>query len=431
MSILVWIGFLFFVAVLVALDLGVFNRNYKDIKLQEALAWSAVWFCIALIFNLFIYLLYGQDWLAWADISTQHLSGEQAALQFFTGYLVEKSISIDNIFVIAMIFCYLKVPLSEQHRVLFWSILGVVFLRGVMILGGVALVAHYSWLIYVFAVLLIASAVKMLVIRHDMLDPDIKMASRWTKKLFPVTDSFDNSRFFIMRQETRVTTPLFLALILAVTSDIMFAIDSIPAILVVTRDPFLIFTSNVFAILGLRSLYFALAAMMDRFRYLKISLAFLLAYIGAKVLLTHHHPIPNLVSLAIIGTILAVGVGASLLAAHRDTAELVSPLVDELEDLANISYRRARRVVILIVGSTVVLVGIAMLVLPGPGSLIIPLGLAILAIEFAWARLWLKRVKRSIQQMSEKMRQVFHRKSKPVSQPAVQLKPGKRTEKDP
>lgn len=431
MSILLWIGFFFFVAALIALDLGVFNRQYKDIKLQEALAWTAVWFFLALIFNLFIYLLYGQDWLGWADVSTRHLSGERAALQFFTGYLVEKSLSIANIFVIAMIFCYLKIPLSEQHRVLFWGILGAVILRGVMILGGVALVEHYSWLIYVFAVLLIASAVKMLVIRHDMLDPDINLAIRWTKKLLPVTDAFNSSRFFTMQQGTRAATPLFLALILVVTSDIMFAIDAIPAILVVTRDPFLIFTANVFAILGLRSLYFALAGMMDRFRYLKISLAFLLAYIGVKVLLTHHHPIPNLVSLAIIGTILAVGVGASLLAAHRDTAELVSPLVDELEDLANISYRQARRVVILIVGSTVVLVGIAMIILPGPGSLVIPLGLAILAIEFAWARLWLKRVKRSIRQMSGKMKQVFHRKSKPVSQPTVQLKPDNPgTEKD-
>ena len=413
MSILIWIGFIFFVAALVALDLGTFNRNYKDIKLQEAFAWTAVWFCLALIFNLFIYLLYGQNWLAWADVSTQHLSGEQAALQFFTGYLVEKSLSVDNIFVIAMIFSYLKVPLSQQHRVLFWGILGAVILRGVMILGGVVLVEHYGWLIYVLAVLLIASAIKMLVIRHDMLDPDINLAISWTKKLFPVIRSFEGSRFFTVQKGTKVATPLFLALILVVSSDIMFAINSIPAILAVTHDPFLIFTSNLFAILGLRSLYFALAGMMHRFRYLKISLVFVLAYIGAKILISHYHPIPNLVSLAIIGGILTVGVGASLLAAHRDTAELVSPLVDELEDLASISYRQARRVVILIVGSTVVLVGVAMIVLPGPGSLIIPLGLSILAIEFAWARLWLKRVKRSILQMGKKMKQIFHRKSKP------------------
>ncbi len=430
MSVLVWIGFLFFVAALVALDLGILNRNYREIKFQEALAWTAVWFCVALIFNLFIYLLYGQNWLGWAAVSTHHLNGEQAALQFFTGYLVEKSLSIDTIFVIAMIFCYLKVPLSEQHRVLFWGILGAVILRGVMILGGIPLVDRYDWLIYVLAMLLIASAVKMLVIRHDMLDPDITLVIRWTKKLFPVTDAFDGDRFFTMQQGTRVATPLFLALILTEASVIIFSIDSVPAILPVTRDPFLIFTSNVFAILGLRSLYFALAGMMDRFRYLKVSLAFLLAYIGVKVLLTHHHPIPNLVSLAIIGGILAVGVGASLLAANRDTAELVSPLVDELEDLANISYRQARRVVILIVGSTVVLVGVAMIVLPGPGTLMIPLGLAILAIEFAWARLWLKRVKRSIRKMSTKMKRVFNSRSKPLPRTTGQRKPDSPDEKD-
>ena len=430
MSILVWIGFLFFVAALVALDLGLLNRNYREIKFQEALAWTVVWFCVALIFNLFIYLLYGQNWLGWAAVSTHHLNGEQAALQFFTGYLVEKSLSIDTIFVIAMIFCYLKVPLAEQHRVLFWGILGAVILRGVMILGGITLVDRYNWLIYVLAMLLIASAVKILVIRHDMLDPDITLAIRWTKKLFPVTDAFDGDRFFTMQQGTRVATPLFLALILAEASVIIFSIDSVPAILPVTRDPFLIFTSNVFAILGLRSLYFALAGMMDRFRYLKVSLAFLLAYIGVKVLLTHHHPIPNLVSLAIIGGILAAGVGASLLAANRDTAGLVSPLVDELEDLADISYRQARRVVILIVGSTVVLVGVAMIVLPGPGTLMIPLGLAILAIEFAWARLWLKRVKRSIRKMSTKMKRVFNSRSKPLPQTTVQRKPDSPDEKD-
>lgn len=408
MTMLVWSGFLLFIALLVALDLGVFHRKSEEIKIAEALIWTLIWVCMALIFNLFIYLMYGQNWLGWANIATEHLTGGQAALQFFTGYLVEKSLSIDNIFVIAMIFSYMQVPLAEQHRVLFWGILGAVVLRGAMIIGGIALIDRYGWLIYVFGILLILSAIKMMVVRHDTIDPDKNLFVRLIKKFFPVSDQFSGSHFFVLEQGRWVATPLFLALILVESSDVMFAIDSIPAVMAITRDPFLIFTSNVFAILGLRSLYFALAGMMERFRYLKSSLVFLLAYIGVKMLLSHHHPIPNLVSLAIIAGILAVGIGASLLAAHRDPAALVSPLVDEMEHLAEVSYRQAKRLVVLMVGSTLLLVGLVMLFLPGPGALVIIIGLTVLAAEFAWARLWLKRVKRSIKHLKEKMHGRFH-----------------------
>lgn len=403
MTIMVWGGFLLFIALLVALDLGVFHRKSIEIKIADALIWTLIWVCVALVFNLFIYLLYGQNWLGWADVATEHLTGGKAALQFFTGYLVEKSLSIDNIFVIAMIFSYLKVPLAEQHRVLFWGILGAVVLRGVMILGGVALIDRYSWLIYVFGVLLILSAIKMMVVRHDTIDPDKNLFIRLIKRYLPVSEQFSGSHFFVVEQGRRVATPLFLALVLVESSDVMFAIDSIPAIMAITRDPFLIFTSNVFAILGLRSLYFALAGMMDRFRYLKMSLVFLLAFIGVKMLLSHHHPIPNLVSLAIIGGILAVGIGASLLAAHRDPAALVSPLMDEMEHLADVSYRQAKRLVVLIAGSTLLLLGVVMLFLPGPGMLVIIIGLTVMSAEFAWARLWLRRVKSSIKKLKDKI----------------------------
>lgn len=407
MTIMIWGGFLLFIALLVALDLGVFHRKSEEIKIADALTWTLIWVCVALIFNLFIYLLYGQNWLGWADISTEHLSGGKAALQFFTGYLVEKSLSIDNIFVIAMIFSYLKVPLAEQHRVLFWGILGAVLMRGVMILGGVALINRYSWLMYVFGVLLILSAIKMMVVRHDTIDPEKNLFIRLIKKYFPVSEHFSGSRFFVIEQGRRVATPLLLALILVESSDVMFAIDSIPAIMAISRDPFLIFTSNVFAILGLRSLYFALAGMMERFRYLKMSLVFLLAFIGVKMLLSHHHPIPNLVSLAIIGGILAVGIGASLLAAHRDPAALMSPLVDEMEHLAVVSYKQAKRLVVLMVGSTLLLVGIILLFLPGPGTLVVLVGLTVMSAEFAWARLWLRRVKRSMKKIKDKIQKEF------------------------
>ncbi len=393
MSIWVWVGFLVFVLVMVMLDLGVFHRKARVMSIPEALAWTAVWIVLALAFNVVVYFLYEVNWGGGAVVVTEHLTGQEAAVQFLTGYLLEKSLSVDNIFVIAMIFAFFKVPLAEQHRVLFWGVLGAVVLRGVMIALGVALVERFDWIVYVFGALLIASAVKMLVMRHDNLEPDRNIAVRLTRRFYPVSDTFDGSRFFTtLADGRRAVTPLFLALVLVETSDVLFAIDSIPAIFAVTREPFLIFTSNVFAILGLRSLYFALAGMMDKFRYLKSSLVFVLAYVGVKMMLTHHHPIPNLISLAVIGGILSVGILASIVAG-RQPGSLVSPLVDDLERLALASYRQARRVVILILGSSVVLIGAVLLVLPGPGLLTIVLGLALLALEFAWAQRWLKRLK--------------------------------------
>lgn len=406
MSALIWVLFLAFIVGLLLLDLGVFHRKSQEIKVPEALAWTAVWVVIALAFNVFVYFLYEYNW-GWANVTVQHLNGSQAAIQFFTGYLVEKSLSVDNIFVIAMIFSFFQVPLSEQHRVLFWGIFGALVLRGIMIYAGVALIDRFDWLVYVFGLLLLASAVKMMIVRHDSIDPEKNIAVRLARKVYPFTSEYEGSRFFTIKDGRKAATPLLLALILVETSDIMFAIDSIPAILAVTRDPFLVFTSNVFAILGLRSLYFALAGMMARFRYLKMSLVFLLAYIGVKMLLAHHYPIPNLVSLAIIGGILAVGVAASVIGGDRDTAALLSPIVNELDHLATLTYKQARRVVILVTGSTVLLVGIIMIFLPGPAILVIPLGLTILAAEFAWARLWLRRIRRAGKKLQDKADEHF------------------------
>ena len=392
MSLWVWIGFLVFVLVMVALDLGVFHRKARTPTIPEALAWTAVWIVLALAFNVLVFFLYEQNWGGGTTVATGHLAGREAAIQFFTGYLVEKSLSIDNIFVIAMIFAFFRVPLAEQHRVLFWGILGAVVLRGFMIAIGSVLIERFDWVVYVFGGLLILSAVKMLVVRHDNIDPGRNILVRLTRRLYPVSDHFDGGRFFTTVGGRKAATPLFLALVLVETSDVMFAADSIPAIFAVTRDPFLVFTSNVFAILGLRSLYFALAGLMEKFRYLKMSLVFVLAYVGVKMMLSHHRPIPNLVSLAIIGGILAVGVLASIVAT-RDPARLVSPLAGNLEDFAVSTYREARRVVILVVGLTVAVLGLAMLVLPGPGIIAILLGLTILALEFAWARRWLSWVR--------------------------------------
>ena len=310
-STLVWSGFLLLIALIVALDLGVFHRKAHVVTLPEALGWTSVWVTMSLLFNLFVYYLYQYKPSGW-DVDTASLTGSEAALQYFTGYLVEYSLSIDNIFVIAMIFAYFRVPQTEQHRVLFWGIFGALVLRGVMIFLGVLLIQRFSWITYVFGAILIYSAARMLTIQQDRLDPETNLLVRLFKRFHPVTTEFHGSRFFIMKDGVRTATPLFLALLVVEASDVTFAIDSIPAIFAITTDPFIVMTSNVFAVLGLRSLYFVLAGLMEKFRYLKMSLVFLLAFIGVKMLLVHHYPIPNQVSLAIIGGILAVGVLASI-----------------------------------------------------------------------------------------------------------------------
>jgi tellurite resistance protein TerC len=393
MTFIIWVAFIAMVVAFLALDLGVFHRRPHAISIKEALAWTAFWIALALVFNGFVYMLYEHHWLDFGTSLRQELEGGEAALKFFTGYLVEKSLSVDNIFVIAMIFAYFGVPLQLQHRVLFWGILGALVLRGVMIAAGAALITKFAWTIYVFGALLLLTAGKLLVTRHDNLAPERNLLVRWVRKMYPVSRDFDGSRFFTTVDGKRAITPLFLALIVVESSDIFFAVDSIPAIFAITRDPFIVFTSNVFAILGLRSLYFAVAGMMARFRYLKMSLVFLLAFVGVKMLLAHHHPVPTLTSLAIIVGILGVGMVASIAASHRDTAPLESPLLDDLERLAVVSIRQARRIVVLTVGSTILILGLAMLVLPGPGILVTWGGLAILAIEFVSARRWMARVR--------------------------------------
>jgi len=352
-------------------------------------------------FNVGVFYLYELNPAGW-DMDTEQLTGAQAAIQFFTGYLVEKSLSIDNVFVIAMIFTYFRVPAIHQHRVLFWGIIGAVVLRGIMIVGGLALIERFEWLTYLLGAVLIYSGARMLMIRHDNVDVAGSPVIRTVRRLVPVTDQFDGNRFFTRVDGTRMATPLFVALVLVEFSDVMFAIDSIPAIFAVTRDPFIVFTSNIFALLGLRSLFFVLAGLMDRFRYLKTSLAYLLGYIGVKMMLSHHYEIPNLVSLAIIGGILTIGMLASTNAA-RDAVALLSPLAGELEHLAVASYRQARRAVILLLGSSVLLVGIAMIVLPGPGILIVPLGLSILAVEFAWAARWLATFRKTLGEVKSRI----------------------------
>lgn len=330
MDIFIWLGFILLVFLFLALDLGVFNKGHKVMGTTEALIWTGIWIGISLLFNLLIFYMYEGKWLGIGQDIGNPLSGREAALKFLTGYLLEKSLSVDNIFVIAMIFSYFKVESKYQHDILFWGILGALLMRGVMIGVGASLMQSFSWLTYVFGAFLIFTAVKMLTIRQETLEPENNILVRYIKSVYPVTDQHEGKFIKKIDGKTTITT-LFIVLIIIETTDLMFALDSIPAIFAVTTDAFLVFTSNIFAILGLRSLYFALAALMDKFRYLKMSLVFVLAFVGVKMILAHHYQIPTFLSLSIIVGMLLVGVMASLYGSHKDPVPLESPLDNQAE----------------------------------------------------------------------------------------------------
>jgi tellurite resistance protein TerC len=399
MVIWLWVGFILFILGMLAIDLGVLNREAHRISAAEALAWSALCVALALAFNVAVYYIYDRHWCGIGATIGQQLSGKDAAIQFLTGYLIEQSLSLDNIFVFAVIFAYFRVPDVYQHRVLFWGIMGALIMRGIMIAAGAALIHRFDWIIYVFGGLLILTAVKMLLAGDQDIEPDRNPLVRLARKLYPVTPTYEGEHFFSRINGRRAITPLFLVLLVVESTDVLFAVDSIPAIFAVTTDSFLVFTSNVFAILNLRSLYFALASIMHKFRYLKVSLVFVLAFVGVKMLLSHHYPIDTLVSLSVVAGILAVGIVGSMFPGHRPPGSAGSPggpsqtVVEQVGELAVMTWKQARRVAIILVGASVLLIGVAMLVLPGPAMIVIPLGLAILGIEFAWARRILKRLK--------------------------------------
>jgi tellurite resistance protein TerC len=396
MAVLIWAGFLALILLFLAIDLGVFNKTPRVISTREALAWTLFYVSLSLAFSGAVYALFEHDWAGIATNAPQHLDGHHAVLQYLTGYVVEYSLSLDNVVVIALIFSYFRVPLAYQHRVLYWGVLGALVFRGLMIGAGAALLARFAWISYVFGALLIFSAARMLAAGDETLNPNENKIYRFICTLYPVRDEFVEHKFFVQESGKRIATRLFVVLMFVETSDVMFAVDSIPAIFAVTSHPFLVFSSNVFAVLGLRSLYFALAPMIEHFRYMKASLVLLLAFVGVKMILAHHVEIPQGASLGVILGILAVGALASAISSRRESARLGSPVAPaELEALARLTLRAARRMIVLVVGGTVLLVGVAMLVLPGPGLVVAPAGLAILATEFLWARRLLARVRDS------------------------------------
>jgi tellurite resistance protein TerC len=302
-----WVGFLTLVLAMLALDLGVLNRKDHVISPREALRWSALWVALALAFGGLVWARYGAD----------------SGLEYLTGYVIEKSLSVDNIFVFVVIFGALGIPPLYQHRVLFWGIVSALVLRGAMIAGGAALLHRFHWVIYVFGGFLVVTGVKLFLARESVPHPEQSAAFRALRRVVPGTPRLDGNRFFTVENGRRVATPLFFALAVIEVTDVVFAVDSIPAIFAVTQDPFIVFTSNIFAILGLRSLYFLLASFIERFTYLKPSLAFVLVFVGTKMGLVDVVKIHPAVSLAVIVGILATGVVASAVRARRAPAVVV------------------------------------------------------------------------------------------------------------
>ena len=304
-----WGGFTAFVLAMLALDLGVSHRKAHEVSMREAATWSAVWVALALAFGAGVY----------------HFMGREAGLQFLTGYVIEKALSVDNIFVFVLVFSYFRVPARYQHRVLFWGILGALVMRGAMIGAGAALIARFHWVLYLFGAFLVVTGLRMATQGESDIEPESTPVIRLVRRLMPVTRDYRGQRFFVREAGRLAATPLFVVLAFVETTDLIFAVDSIPAVFAVTTDPFLVFTSNVFAILGLRALYFLLAGVIHRFHFLKLGLAGVLVFVGAKMLLAGVYKVPVGVSLGVIALLLGASVGASLLfpraaAAHDPAA---------------------------------------------------------------------------------------------------------------
>ncbi len=292
-----WILFLLFLITMLSIDLGIFNKKSHTIGYKEALLFSAVWISLALIFNFGVF----------------SYMGNQKGMEFLTGYLLEYSLSVDNIFIFVLLFSFFNVPKRYHHKVLFWGIVGAIIMRAVLIVLGTALVSQFHWILYLFGIFLVITGIKMFFSKDDVIEPDKNPVVKLFRKYFPVKDSYVKDKFFVIENAKKYATPLFIVLIIIETTDLVFAFDSIPAILSITQDPFIVFTSNAFAILGLRSLYFALANLMDKFKYLKYGLAIVLFFIGIKMLIADIYHISITLSLIVVASLIFISVIISLI----------------------------------------------------------------------------------------------------------------------
>ena len=365
-----WCGFILFVLLTVSLDLGIFHRRPHVVSVRESLLWLGAWIILALVFDLGVYV--------WAAPSR--------ALEFLAGYVIEKALSADNLFVFVIVLSSFAVPDKFQHRVLIWGILGALVTRAIFIVLGAALLQKFHWISYVFGAFLMYAGARLLRKRGVKVDLGQNPILRMFRRVVPTVDDYRGGQFTVVEDGKRYVTPLLLALVAIETSDILFAVDSVPAVFAVTQDPFIVFTSNIFAILGLRSLYFTLARMIDRFRYLDVALSLILLFAGAKMLLRRTYEISTLASLVVIAALLGVAILAS---------------VWRLAIAASLQ-RTVRKIAVTAIGFAVLAVGVAMIVLPGPAVVVIPLGLAILASEYAWARRLLQRMKHRAERLIER-----------------------------
>jgi TerC family integral membrane protein len=297
LQVLLWVIFNIFVVAMLALDLGVFHRTAHVIHIREALAWCALWMTLALLFNLGIYFWHGSE----------------PALEFLTGYLLEYSLSVDNIFVFLMIFTYFRVPYLHQHKVLFWGILGALIMRALFILTGITLIQKFHWVIYIMGGFLVLTGIKMAMQKDEEINPERNPVLRLFRRLMPVTEDYEGDRFFVRHNGRLFATPLFIIVLVVETTDVIFAVDSIPAILAITLDPFIVYTSNVFAILGLRALFFALAGIIRLFHYLPYGLSLILVFVGIKMLLVDIYKIPIGMALGTVAAVLGISVIASII----------------------------------------------------------------------------------------------------------------------
>jgi len=327
-SIWVWVGFIVFVLAMLAIDLGVFNRKAHVVLPKEAARWSIITLVLAMVFAA------GIAW-GWLPVGVE---GKGKALEFLTGYLIELALSVDNIFVFVLLFSYFKVPPKYQHRVLFWGVLGALVMRGLMIWGGSLLLSRFHWVIYLFGAFLVFTGIRMAMQDEMDIEPESNPALKLVRRFFPVTPHYHGQHFFIKEEVAgklrQVATPLFVVLVLVETTDLIFAVDSIPAIFAVTRDPFLVFSSNVFAILCLRSLYFLLAGVIERFYLLKLGLSAVLVFIGIKMLVSGMYHIPVAISLAVVALLLGASVAGSLMFPKEgiDNPQVTHDPLDESDD---------------------------------------------------------------------------------------------------
>ncbi len=397
------VGFVAIIVTLVAVDLGVFNRRPRALTLRESLVWTGAWVGVGAAFSVVIWFLYENDLVGRVDRSGQRLGGFDAAGEYLAAFLLEKVLSLDIMFVIAAVYASLRVPAELQHRVLFWGLLVVVVMRGVVIALGGTLLWYFEWMSYIFGAALLFGALKMLLLRTDLVETRKNRLVQLLKRVVRVTPDYHGAKLLVRIDGRLTATPLLVALIAVEASDFVFSIDSIPAAYSITDDPFLVLTSNVFAVLGIRALYFVLAASIGRFHYLKYCLAIVLAFVGIKLLISNYLVLSPEVSAAAIAAVMALGVIASIVDARQGRSAAEAPLGPEMERIARDALSQARKIVVLVIGVTILLLAIPIGLLPGPGGILVALlGLAILATEFIWAKKMLDRVKRTAQNVQKR-----------------------------